>query len=51
MAKVYGIHLLELHPHVKAEDFERYIKEELNPIAVREYVADVVSFTDYVVVG
>jgi len=29
MPKVYGIHMVELHPRVKAEDFEKFVKEEM----------------------
>jgi hypothetical protein len=29
MAKVYGTHMLRLHSHVKEEDFEKFVTEEL----------------------
>ena len=32
MPKVYGLHTIELHPGVKAEDFEKFITEEVYPI-------------------
>src|SRR5690349_17293677 len=31
MAKVYGIHMLELKPGVSAEEFERLVTEEVYP--------------------
>ena len=31
MARVYGIHKLALRPGVQAADFERFVREELNP--------------------
>jgi hypothetical protein len=31
MAKVFGIHEIELHSGVKPEDFERFVIEEVNP--------------------
>ena len=32
MAKVFGIHMIALHPGVKAEDFEKFVVEEMYPI-------------------
>ena len=31
MAKVFGMHMIELHPGVKAEDFEKFIVDEVYP--------------------
>ena len=31
MAKLFGMHTIELHPGVKPEDFERFVVEEVNP--------------------
>ncbi len=32
MAKVFGMHLIELNSGVKAEDFEKFVLEEMIPI-------------------
>ena len=37
MPKVYGMHTIELHPGVKAEDFEKFITEEVYPIYKKEF--------------
>ena len=31
MAKVFGMHMVALKPGVKAEDFEKFVKEEVYP--------------------
>ena len=31
MAKVFGMHMIALHPGVKAEDFEKFVVEEVYP--------------------
>jgi hypothetical protein len=31
MSKVFGMHMIALHPGVKAEDFEKFIMEEVYP--------------------
>lgn len=33
MAKVFGMHLITLHPGVKAEDFEKFVMEEVYSVA------------------
>lgn len=33
MSKVFGIHTLALRPGVRAEDFEKFVKEELPSVA------------------
>ena len=32
MAKVFGMHMIALHPGVKAEDFEKFVVAEMYPI-------------------
>ena len=32
MAKVFGMHMIALRPGVKADDFERFVKEEVYPV-------------------
>jgi hypothetical protein len=32
MAKVFGIHMVALKPRVKAEDFEKFVTEEVYPL-------------------
>ena len=36
MAKLFGIHYLELQPGVNAEDFERFVAEEVYPATARQ---------------
>ncbi|MCK4784806.1 MAG: hypothetical protein KAV87_13725 [Desulfobacteraceae bacterium] len=36
MSKVFGMHMIALHPGVKAEDFEKYIMEEVYPVPTPE---------------
>jgi hypothetical protein len=38
MPKVFGIHTIALKPGVKAEDFERFVIEEVYPVAELEGV-------------
>ena len=33
MSKVYGMHMIALHPGVKAEDFEKFVMEEVYPVS------------------
>ena len=32
MSKVFGMHMIALHPGVKADDFEKFVIEEVNPL-------------------
>ncbi len=32
MSKVFGMHMIALHPGVKAEDFEKFILDEVYPV-------------------
>jgi len=32
MSKVFGMHMIALHPGVKAEDFEKFVIEEMYPL-------------------
>jgi len=36
MAKVFGIHHLELQPGIKAEDFEQFVAEEVYPATAHQ---------------
>ena len=36
MSKVFGMHMIALHPGVKAEDFEKYVMEEVYPVPTPE---------------
>ena len=32
MSKVFSMHMIALHPGVKADDFEKFVMEEVNPL-------------------
>ena len=36
MSKVFGMHMIALHPGVKADDFEKFVMEEVNPLPYLE---------------
>ena len=36
MSKVFGMHMIALRPGVKAEDFEKFVTEEVFPLFSRE---------------